>query len=134
MAHDRLEGPTDDSYNEEAYRRSADASQYHLSENEQVQRQPPSTVSIHDIPVVVLPYNTTRLKAPPASSSQYSGYAAWHAPTSHPGFQEPRYERSAMPCANGSAPGNGAWYETRQNFPPIPPVPAMASPLFFAML
>ncbi|KAN0131546.1 hypothetical protein V8E53_010654 [Lactarius tabidus] len=106
MAHEGREGPRDDSYNGETYLRSADASQYHPSENEQVQRQPQST-------------------APPPS--QYLGYAPWNAPPSHPGFQEPRYERYAVPCANGTAPGDGAWYETRQNFPPVPPVPAMSA-------
>jgi hypothetical protein len=47
MTHERREGTRDDSYNGETYRRSADASQYHPSENEQVQRQPQSAVSIH---------------------------------------------------------------------------------------
>jgi hypothetical protein len=134
MAHEGRERPKDDSYNGESCLRSADASQYHSSENEQVQRQPQSMVSIRDGLIFVLPDNTTCLKAPsPPLSSQYLGYAPWNATPTHPGFQEARYERYAVPCANGTAPGNGAWYEEQQHFP-VPPVPAMASPLFIAII
>ena len=134
MTHEEREGPRDDTYKGEIYLRSTDTTQYHLSENEPVQRQPQSAVSIHGGPIFAFPYHATRSKAPPPSSSQYLNYAPWHATPSHPGFQEPRYERYAVPCANGPAPGDGAWYETRQNCPPVPPVPAMASPLFIATL
>ena len=122
MAHGRREDPRDDRYNGEIYPRSADPSQYHLSENERVEGPPQSTVSIHDCPVVVLTTHTTRLKAPPPS--QYLGYAPWNAPPPHPGAGEPCY---AVPCANDS---HGAWHETRHNFPPVP---AMASLLFIVM-
>lgn len=66
-----------------------------------------------------------RLKAPP--SSQYLCYAPWNAPPPHPGAYEPCYG----PCTDDSAPGHGAWHETRQNFPPVP---VMASFLFAAIL
>ena len=134
MAHEEREGSRDDSHNGEIYLRSTDASQYHLSENEQVQRQLQSTVSINDGPIFVFPYHATRSKVPPPSSSQCLNYAPWHAPPPHPGFQEQRYERYAVPSANGPAPGGGVWYETRQNCPLVPPVPAMVSPLFMATL
>ena len=53
--------------------------------------------------------------------------------STHPGFQDARYERYAVPCANGTALGNGAWYEAQQNYP-VSPVPAMTSPLFIAIV
>ena len=133
MAHEGREGPRDGSYNGESYLRLADTSQYHSSENEQVQRQTQSMVSIHDGLVFFLPDNTTHLKAPPPSNSQYLGYAPWNASPTHPGFQDARYERYAVPYANGTALGNGAWYEAQQNYP-VSPVPAMTSPLFIAIV
>jgi len=89
--------PRDDSCNGETYPRSADVSQCHHPEKEQGQGQPQSG-------------------APP--TSQYLGYADWNAPPLHPGFQEPHY---AVPCANDSAPGNGAW---QQSFHPVPAMSA----------
>ncbi len=125
MAHGGREDPRDDRYNGETYPRSADPSQYYPPENEHMEGPPQSTVSTHDGPVVVFTTRTTRLKAPPPS--HYFGYAPWNAPPPHPGVQEPCY---AVPCANGSALGHGAWHETRHNFPPVP---AMASLLFIAI-
>ena len=133
MAHEGREGPKDYSYNGESYFRSADASQYHSPENEQVQRQPQSVVSIRDGLIFFLPHNARHLKAPPPSSSQYLGYAPWNATPTHSGLQDVRYERYVVPYTNGTAPGNGAWYEAQQHCP-VPPVPAMASPLFIAIV
>ncbi|KAH9172612.1 hypothetical protein EDB89DRAFT_2069495 [Lactarius sanguifluus] len=98
MAHGRREHPKDDRYNGEANHHSADALQYHPSENEHVEGPPQSM---------------------PPPPSHYFGYAPWNVPPPHPGVQEPWY---AVPGANDSTPGHGAWQETRHN----PPVPAMA--------
>jgi hypothetical protein len=124
MAHGRREDPRDNRYSGRTYLHSADASQHHLSENEHAEGPPQSTVSIHDGPVVILTTHTIRSKA--LLSSQYLGYAPWNAPP-HSGIQEPCY---AVPCANDSALGYGAWNEMRPN---LPPVPVMASVLFIAM-
>ncbi|KAF8263703.1 hypothetical protein EI94DRAFT_1740356 [Lactarius quietus] len=96
MAHGRREDQRDDHYRGDSYPRSEDASQHHLSENEHMQGP------IQDM-------------APPAS--HHLGYAPWNAPPPHPGVQGPSY---AMPCANNSALGNGAWHETRRDLPPVP--------------
>ncbi|KAF8263697.1 hypothetical protein EI94DRAFT_1806809 [Lactarius quietus] len=112
MIHGGSEDPRDASYDGEPDTRPT--SQYHLSENEHVKGPPVQcTVSTHGCPVVVVTTHTTRLKAPP--SSQYLGYAPWNAPPPHPGFQEPPY---AAPYPGDIAPGNGAWHEARQIFPP----------------
>lgn len=54
MAQEGREGPRDDIYNGESYLRSADASQYHSPDNEQIQRLPQSMVSICDGLIFVL--------------------------------------------------------------------------------
>ena len=64
MAHEGREGPRDGSYNGESYLRLADTSQYHSSENEQVQRQPQSMVSIHDGLVFFLPGQHNSFEGP----------------------------------------------------------------------
>jgi len=64
MAHGRREDPRDDRYSEETYPRSADASQYHLSEDEHVEGPPQSTVSIHDGPHSRLDYPHDSLEGP----------------------------------------------------------------------
>ncbi|KAF8263698.1 hypothetical protein EI94DRAFT_1703800 [Lactarius quietus] len=92
MAQGRRGDRRDDSYSGETNPRSADAPQYHLSEDEHEQRLPQST-------------------AP--STSQHLCYVPWNAPPPHPGVRETHY---AVPCTNDSAPGNDAWRETRQIF------------------
>ncbi|KAH8989569.1 hypothetical protein EDB92DRAFT_849807 [Lactarius akahatsu] len=100
MAHGRREHQKDDRYNGETNPRSADASQYHHSESEHVEVPPQSM---------------------PPPPSHYFGYPPWSAPPPHPSFQEPW---CAVPGADDSAPGYGAWHEARHNYPPVPAMSA----------
>jgi hypothetical protein len=81
MAQEGREGPMGDSYNGETYRRSADASQYHPSENEQVQRQPQSAVSIHGGPMFALPYYHDSCEGPTPFKLTILGLRSLECPT-----------------------------------------------------